>query len=183
MGYFSILMVSVGLAMDALAVAVCMGISAKNFSIRNCLMVGVYFGLFQAIMPLIGYFLGRGMKTFVFAVDHLVAFSLLVIIGANMIYEACCSNKKEFSQEFNFKSLLLPAFATSMDAFSVGITFAFFEVNLLLSILTIGVIAFCFSFMGVYIGGNIGNRNSNIAQIIGGLILIGMGIKILIEHL
>lgn len=183
MNYLEILVVSLGLAMDAFAVAVCKGISAKKVEFKNCLKVGFSFGLFQAFMPIFGFLLGKGFKNIVFAIDHYIVFCLLVIIGANMIYEAFCEKEKQYDAYFDFSSLLLPAFATSIDAFSVGITFALLKVHLFLSVVTIGVVAFVLSSFGVYLGGHLSHRSHKKAKVIGGSILILLGIKILLENI
>lgn len=182
MGYIGILIISISLAMDAFAVAVCKGINCKSIDKNKCLLVGVMFGLFQALMPLIGYSVGAGLRRFVFAIDHYIVFAFLVIIGVNMIYESICGNAEYSSSEISIKSLIVPAIATSIDAFSIGIMFAFMKVNLMLSVLTIGIVAFVLSALGVYIGSSFGKRFEKRAKFIGGFILIIMGIKTLIEH-
>lgn len=183
MNYFEILVVSLGLAMDAFAVALCKGISAKNKIFKNCIKVGVYFGLFQAVMPILGFGIGKGFKNIVFAIDHYIVFCLLVIIGANMIYEAFCEQDKQYDAYFDFSSLLLPSLATSIDAFSVGITFALLKVHLLLAVVTIGIVTFVLSSFGVYLGGYLSQKSNKTAKVFGGCILIIMGIKILVENI
>ena len=182
MGYIGILMISFGLAMDAFAVAVCKGISSKNIDKKKCLLVGGMFGLFQAIMPLMGYYVGAGLRRFVFAIDHYIVFAFLVIIGVNMIYESLFGKEDNVSSEINVKSLIIPAIATSIDAFSIGIMFAFMKINLLFSVLTIGIVAFILSALGVSIGNNFGKRFERKAKFLGGVILVIMGVKSLIEH-
>lgn len=182
MSYLEILMISIGLAMDAFAVAVCKGINCKNVDRKKCFTVGLMFGLFQALMPFIGFYVGFGLSKLVFAIDHYIVFGFLVIIGVNMIYESFCGKEESFDDEINIKSLIIPAIATSIDAFSVGITFAFMKVNLWISILTIGVVAFILSTLGVRIGNNFGNKSEKKAKLFGGIILVVMGIKTLIKH-
>lgn len=182
MGYIEILMISIGLAMDAFAVAVCKGINCKVVDKKKILLVGFMFGIFQAIMPLIGYSVGAGLRRLIFAIDHYIVFIFLVVIGVNMIYESVCGREEYSGSDINVKSLIVPAIATSIDAFSVGIMFAFMKINLMLSVLTIGLVAFVLSAIGVYIGNSFGKRFEKKAKFLGGLILIIMGIKTLIEH-
>lgn len=182
MGYIRILMISIGLAMDAFAVAVCKGISCKEVDKKKFLLVGFMFGIFQAVMPLIGYYVGSGLRKLIFAIDHYIVFIFLVVIGVNMIYESICGREEYSDSDINVKSLIVPAIATSIDAFSVGIMFAFTKINLLLSVLTIGLVAFVLSTVGVYIGSSFGKRFERKAKLFGGLILIILGIENLIEH-
>lgn len=182
MDYIEILMISIGLAMDAFAVAVCKGISCKSINKKKCLLVGLMFGLFQAIMPLMGYSVGSGLRRLVFAIDHYIVFAFLVIIGVNMIYESICGKDEYSDSDISIKTLLVPAIATSIDAFSIGIMFAFVKINLIVSVLTIGIVAFILSTIGVYIGRGFGKRFEKRAKFIGGFILVIMGIKTLIEH-
>ena len=183
MNISKMVLISIGLAMDALAVSICKGLSMKDISIKNSMKVGIYFGGFQAIMPLIGFWLGDLFDEFLVSIDHWVVFVLLVIIGINMIFETITNNKESSDDRIDFKTMFIPALATSIDALAVGITFAFLKVNLLLAILLIGLITFIFSFMGVRMGNKVGKKFENKAKILGGLILIGLAIKILIEHL
>ncbi len=182
MNFIEILIVSIGLAMDAFAVAVCKGINCKEIDRKKCSLVGIFFGGFQALMPLIGFYIGAGLRSLVIAIDHYIVFGILVVIGANMVYECFCEKIDNFNSEINAKSLFLPAIATSIDALSVGITFAFLKVNIWLSILVIGVVTFILSYVGVLIGNNFGNKSERKAKLIGGIILIVMGIKVLFEH-
>ena len=182
MGYIEILMISIGLAMDAFAVAICKGISCKNIDKKKCLLVGLMFGLFQALMPMIGYFVGAGLRRLVSAIDHYIVFAFLLIIGVNMIYESFCGKGEYSNSDISIKSLIVPAIATSIDAFSIGIMFAFMKVNLLTAILTIGIVAFILSTIGVCIGNSFGKKFEKKAQLLGGIILVFMGIKTLIEH-
>lgn len=182
MGYIGILMISISLAMDAFAVAVCKGISCKDIDKKKCLLVGFMFGLFQAIMPMIGYYVGAGLRRFIFAIDHYIVFLFLVVIGVNMIYDSFCGKEENLNSDISIKYLIVPAIATSIDAFSIGIMFAFMKVNLFTSVLTIGIVAFVLSAIGVWIGSNFGKRFEKRAKFIGGVVLVIMGIKSLIEH-
>ena len=151
MGVVELLSIGVGLAMDAFAVAVGKGLSMKRLSLKNAGLVGFYFGFFQALMPVIGYFLGIGFKDYITSIDHWVAFILLGLIGANMIKEAF-GDEEDVDDDLSFKTMLILAIATSIDALAVGITFAFLQVNILYAALIIGVTTFVISVIGVKIG-------------------------------
>lgn len=182
MGVVELISIGVGLAMDAFAVAVGKGLSMKRLSLKNAGVIGFYFGFFQALMPIIGYFLGIGFKEYITSIDHWVAFILLGLIGANMIKEAF-GDEEEVDDDLSFKTMLILAIATSIDALAVGITFAFLHVNIGYAALIIGVTTFVISVLGVKIGHVFGLRYKSKAEIAGGLILIVMGCKILLEHL
>lgn len=182
MGVVELLSIGVGLAMDAFAVAVGKGLSMKRLSLKNAGLVGFYFGFFQALMPVIGYFLGIGFKDYITSIDHWVAFILLGLIGANMIKEAF-GDEEDVDDDLSFKTMLILAIATSIDALAVGITFAFLQVNILYAALIIGVTTFVISVIGVKIGHVFGLKYKRKAEIAGGIILIAMGCKILLEHL
>ena len=182
MGVVELLSIGVGLAMDAFAVAVGKGLSMKRLSLKNAGLVGFYFGFFQALMPVIGYFLGIGFKDYITSIDHWVAFILLGLIGANMIKEAF-GDEEDVNDDLSFKTMLILAIATSIDALAVGITFAFLQVNILYAALIIGVTTFVISVIGVKIGHVFGLKYKSKAEIAGGIILISMGCKILLEHL
>lgn len=187
MGVFEIIIISIGLAMDAFAVSVCKGLAMKKLDFKKMIIIGLYFGGFQGIMPLVGYLLGTNFESFVTKVDHWIAFILLSIIGLNMIKEAIKSNGKceceSHDDSVAFKTMVVLAIATSIDALAVGITLAFLKANLLAVVLSIGLITFVLSMIGVWIGNKFGCKYEKRAQVTGGLILIIMGIKILIEHL
>ena len=183
MELFEIVFIGVGLSMDAFAVSVCKGLSMKKINWKNTIIIALYFGIFQALMPVIGYFLGSTFSTFVQKVDHWIAFILLAIIGGNMIKESTDDELEKRNDKVDFKTMILLAIATSIDALAVGITFAFFKVNLLLSISIIGVITFILSIIGVLIGNKFGDKLQNKAELTGGIILIIIGLKILLEHL
>ncbi|MCI8519708.1 MAG: manganese efflux pump [Clostridia bacterium] len=182
MEILGVLLIGIGLAMDAFAISICKGLSIKNLSIKKVLIISIYFGVFQAGMPVIGFLLGKGFENMVTAIDHWIAFTLLSLIGINMIREVFKQEEK-VDDDISFKTMVVLAIATSIDALAVGITFAFLKTNILLSILTIGAVTFIISALGVVIGHKFGDRFEKKAQILGGVILIGMGIKILIEHL
>lgn len=182
MGIFELLLLSIGLGMDAFAVAVCKGISMKKIIWKKAIIIGLYFGFFQAFMPVIGFALGTTFESFITNIDHWVAFALLTIIGSNMIKEAF-SQEESTNDDTSFKVMIILAIATSIDALTVGITFAFLEVNLLLAVSLIGIITFILSVIGTKIGNRFGIKYKNKAEIIGGIILILLGIKILLEHL
>lgn len=183
MGILEIILVSVGLAMDAFAVSVCKGLSIRKLDFKKIGIVGGYFGLFQGLMPMIGFFLGSLLGNIIVSIDHWVAFVLLGVIGFNMLKEAFSKDNDSCDDRVDFKAMFPLAVATSIDALAVGITLAFLEVNIWLSILIIGTITFILSCFGVKLGNIFGNKYEKKAQMIGGLILIFMGIKILIEHL
>lgn len=176
-------LISLGLAMDAFAVAICKGLSMKKMEIKKAITIALWFGIFQALMPAIGYFLGNTFKTFIDSIDNLIAFILLSFIGINMIKESFKKGEKSINNDTGFKSMFILAIATSIDALMVGVTFAFFDINILFAVLMIGIITFCLSFLGVKIGNKFGDKYEKRAQIIGGLILISLGIKNLLEYL
>ena len=176
--------ISVALSMDAFSVSICKGLATKRFSLKTAFLCGLWFGFFQALMPVIGYFLGTQFERLITQIDHWISFGLLSLIGINMIREALHGNDENDNDACTgFKTMLLLAIATSIDAFAVGVTFAFLNVNLWFSVLIIGITTFLFSFVGVKIGNIFGSRYSKISEIVGGVILIIMGTKILIEHL
>ena len=192
MDIISLLAISVALSMDAFSVSICKGLATRKFSFKTALLCGLWFGVFQALMPLIGYFLGAQFEHLIKAFDHWVAFGLLLLIGINMIREALSEEEStdngqqttaECTCNTGFKTMLMMAVATSIDALAVGVSFAFLSVNIWKSVLVIGVTTFLFSFVGVRIGNIFGSRYSKAAEITGGLILIGLGVKILLEHL
>ncbi len=178
----SLFIIAVGLSMDAFAVSICKGLSMPKMKWKNAIIAGLYFGGFQAIMPLIGYLLGVGFENKIKAVDHWIAFVLLAFIGANMIKESR-GETEELNDSFDVKTMLLLAIATSIDALAVGVSFAFLSVSIIPAILFIGLCTFTFSFFGIKIGNVFGSKYKAKAEFLGGVILILMGLKILIEHL
>lgn len=182
MGFFELFIIAVGLSMDAFAVAICKGLSLKKMSYKRAIIVGLFFGTFQAIMPLIGYLLGTQFKASITSIDHWIAFVLLSIIGINMIRESR-EGAEEINDSFNFRDLTILSLATSIDALAIGVTFAFLQVSILPAISVIGITTFLFSFIGVKIGNVFGTKFKSKAEFAGGVILIAMGLKILLEHL
>ena len=183
MEIIEILLISISLAMDAFAVSICKGVSMKKMNWKKAIIIGLYFGGFQMLMPIIGYMLGKGFENVVASIDHWIAFILLAGIGANMIKEAFSDESDKVNDNIDVKTMILLAIATSIDALAVGITFAFLKVNLILAISLIGIVAFTLSVIGTKIGNRFGDKYGNKACLVGGVILILMGIKILIEHL
>ncbi len=183
MGIFEIVLLGIGLAMDAFAVSICKGLSMKRMNWKNAIIIALYFGAFQAAMPIIGYILGTTFESFVTTIDHWIAFILLSFIGGNMIKESFDKEDNKKNDRVDFKTMIVLALATSIDALAVGITFAFFDVNLILAISIIGVITFIVSLLGVKVGNRFGDKYQNKAELMGGIILVLLGIKILLEHL
>jgi len=184
MTHIEILLLAIGLSMDAFSVSICKGLTTKRFSWRMALICGLWFGLFQALMPLVGYFLGSQFQQFIESVDHWIAFGLLALIGANMIREALSKKEEDTdSGALDFKTMFLLAIATSIDALAVGVSFACIQVNIWSSVLIIGLTTFLFSVLGVKIGNVFGSKYEKSAGIFGGIILILIGLKILLEHL
>ena len=183
MNLFSLFLIAVGLSMDAFAVSICKGLAMQKITIKKALIVGLWFGGFQALMPAIGYLLGSQFESYITNIDHWIAFVLLFIIGANMIKEALSKEEEPTSDSLAFKEMLLLALATSIDALAVGVTFAFLKVQIVPAVLFIGVITFTLSALGVKIGNIFGCRYKSKAELAGGIILILMGCKILLEHL
>ena len=185
MSFLELLLIAVGLSMDAFSVSVCKGLTTRKFSLRMALTCGLWFGFFQALMPIVGFFLGEQFEGFVDAYAHWIAFGLLILIGANMIREAVWGEKEEgeSSNSLDFKTMSLLAVATSLDALAVGVSFACIQVNIWLAVIIIGVTTFIFSVLGVKIGNVFGSKYEKSAGIFGGIILILIGLKILLEHL
>ena len=183
MGILEILLLGIGLAMDAFAVSICKGLSMKKMNWKNAIIIALYFGVFQALMPMIGYFLGTTFESLVTTFDHWIAFVLLSVIGGNMIKESFDKEEEKKNDNVDFKTMIVLALATSIDALAVGITFAFLDVNLLLAISIIGIVTFIISMLGVKVGNKFGDRYQNKAELVGGIILVVLGIKILLEHL
>jgi putative Mn2+ efflux pump MntP len=182
MKILELLMIAVGLSMDAFAVAVCKGLSMKKMNYRNAVITGCFFGGFQAVMPLLGYLLGTQLNNYITSIDHWIAFVLLLVIGINMIKESQ-SEYEEFGDSFSLKNMMVLSLATSIDALAIGVTFAFLQVNIIPAVTIIGITTFILSFIGVKIGNVFGARFKSKAELAGGIILIAMGIKILLEHL
>lgn len=183
MSLIEIIILSVGLAMDAFAVSICKGLSMKKMNWKNAIIIALYFGLFQALMPVLGYFLGSTFEHIVTQIDHWIAFILLGLIGGNMIKESFNSEEDKKNDSVDFKTMVVLAIATSIDALAVGITFAFLQVNILVAVALIGSITFAISLVGVKVGNKFGDKFQNKAEFAGGVILIILGLKILLEHL
>ncbi|MEG2731939.1 MAG: manganese efflux pump MntP family protein [Clostridium sp.] len=184
MSLIELFILAVALSMDAFAVSVCKGLSMPKLNKKHAIIIGLYFGIFQALMPLIGYFLGSHFSSAITSVDHWLAFILLFVIGINMIKESMTAiEEEELNASVNVKTMLILAVATSIDALAVGITFAFLQVQLLPAVSLIGIITFILSVIGVKVGNVFGTRYKSKAECLGGIVLILIGFKILIEHL
>ncbi len=183
MSLFTLFVTAVGLSMDAFAVSICKGLAMKKLSLKKAFIIGLWFGGFQALMPTVGYLLGTRFEQYVTAIDHWIAFVLLALIGANMIKEALSKEEDSANDSVDIKTMFLLAVATSIDALAVGVTYAFLQVQIVPAVTFIGVITFSLSIAGVKIGNVFGLRYKSKAEIAGGVILIVMGTKILLEHL
>jgi putative Mn2+ efflux pump MntP len=185
MGLLEIILIAIGLSMDAFAVSVSLGLSVKKLKWREMIIPGVYFGFFQALMPAIGYFVGIYFVTKIQNLDHWIAFVLLGFIGGKMIKDSLSkeNDKNMSAQSFRVINLLILALATSIDALAIGITFALFNVSIIRTVLIIGIITLVISMCGVKIGNIFGTRFKSKAELGGGLVLIIIGIKIVIEHM
>ena len=183
MGIIEIILLAIGLSMDAFAVAICKGLAMEKVSIKKVAIVGAWFGGFRALMTLFGFLLGVSFKDYIVAIDHWISFVLLGLIGFNMIKESLSKDEDEENSSLAFKLMLVLAVATSIDALAVGVTFAFLQVNVVLAVIIIGITTFILSSIGVKIGNVFGARYKSKAEFAGGLILILLGVKILLEHL
>ena len=183
MDLIELFLIAVGLSMDAFAVSVCKGLAMPKCTFKKAAIVGLWFGGFQALMPAIGYILGAQFQEAIASIDHWIAFVLLALIGGNMIPEALDNDEEEADASLDVKTMFLLAVATSIDALAIGITFAFLKVNIIPAVCFIGIVTFIISFAGVKIGNVFGARYKNKAEIVGGIILILLGLKILLEHL
>ena len=188
MGVLELVLLSIGLGMDAFAVSVCKGISMKKMNWKKAITIGLYFGGFQALMPVIGYYLGSAFESLITNIDHWIAFILLGIIGGKMIVESVKPDKeddevKEMDAPLDLKEMFVLAVATSIDALTVGITFAFLDYPIVEAITVIGITTFVISIGGVYVGNFFGNKYEKKAEFVGGLILVLLGVRILLTHL
>ena len=182
MGFLETIFIAIGLAMDAFAVSVCKGLSMFKMNWKKAFTIAIYFGIFQMVMPLLGFFLGIGFSEWIEAIDHWIAFVLLAFIGWKMIKESF-DKSENVDDKVDFKTMSMLAIATSIDALAIGITYAFLDVkNCMFSFSLIGIITFIISLMGVIIGNKFGTKYGNKAEMVGGLILIFIGTKILIQH-
>jgi putative Mn2+ efflux pump MntP len=185
MGIGELLLIAVGLSADAFAVSLCKGLCMKKLNFRHALIIALFFGVFQAAMPVIGWAAGIRFKSYIENFDHWVAFALLAFIGLKMLWEAFKKEEEttECEVRLNFRELLILAVATSIDALAVGFSFAILQVKIIFPVVTIGVTTFLLSFCGVYIGHRFGMKFKRIAEIAGSLVLILIGVKILLDHL
>lgn len=183
MGLWELFIIAVGLSMDAFAVSICKGLSVRRLELKHLLIAGLYFGGFQALMPALGYALGKQFQSLITSADHWIAFILLGLIGFNMIREARSGDEENLNDSFGLKTMLPLAVATSIDALAIGITFAFLKVQIVPAVSFIGVTTFILSAVGVKIGNVFGMKYKAKAEFFGGIVLILMGLKILLEHL
>lgn len=188
MGIIELFLIGVGLAMDAFAVSICKGLNMPKMNYRQASIIALFFGGFQAFMPFLGWSLGRNFESYIVSIDHWIAFILLTFIGGNMVKEALGDEDDEpecgtCHDKLDLKELFMLAIATSIDALAVGVTFAFLRVSIIPAITLIGVTTFVISFGGVYIGHHFGSKYEKKAELAGGIILICIGVKILLEHL
>ncbi len=183
MSLLTLFITAVGLSMDAFAVSVCKGLAMKKLELKKILTIGLWFGGFQALMPTVGYLLGSQFEQYVTAIDHWIAFVLLALIGISMIREALSKKEEEANDSTDIKTMFLLAVATSIDALAVGVTYAFLKVAIIPAVSFIGIVTFALSLAGVRIGNIFGIKYKSKAELAGGIILILMGTKILLEHL
>ena len=183
MSLMELFLIAVGLSMDAFAVSVCKGLSVRKATVKHALCVGLYFGGFQALMPLIGYLLGTQFESVITSVDHWIAFGLLAFIGGNMIREALSREEEKLDDSFSFRTMITLAVATSIDALAMGVTFAFLRVDIVPAVLLIGATTFVLSAVGLKVGNVFGAKYKARAELFGGVVLVLMGLKILLEHL
>ncbi|MEG1561599.1 MAG: manganese efflux pump MntP family protein [Raoultibacter sp.] len=202
MGFIEVFLIGIGLSMDAFAVAICKGLGMKRLNLRHAVVIALLFGIFQAVMPLIGFALGTQFEALISGFDHWIAFALLAAIGAKMLWDAfhsdgcgCADGACELgdpaaadaaaatTSKLDYKELLMLALATSIDALAVGITFAFLQVDIVFAVVVIGITTFVLSLAGVGLGHSFGARYEKPATIAGGIVLIAIGCKILLEHL
>ncbi len=183
MSPFEIIILSIGLGMDAFSVSVCKGLCMPKMDWKKAGIIGGYFGFFQALMPVIGYFLGIRFENYIKSFDHWIAFILLTFLGIKMIKDIYKKEETSSNDSIDIKTMLLLAIATSIDALTVGVTLAFLNVSIFTSAISIGIITFLLSMIGVKIGNIFGDKYEKSAQLVGGIILILIGTKILFEHL
>lgn len=186
MGIIELILIAAGLSMDAFAVSICKGLNMTKINYRHSLVIALFFGAFQALMPLLGWLLGTQLADYISAIDHWVAFFLLLFIGGKMLLDALKGGDEDAdcADVLNLRELFILAIATSIDALAVGITFALLpDTNIALSVALIGVITFALSFLGVVIGNKFGSKYEKKAELAGGIILVLIGVKILLEHL
>lgn len=184
MDILTMVLIAIGLAMDSLAVSITSGLAMRDLKISKALKIAIFFGLFQALMPVVGWLAGLSLTDLISGIDHWIAFALLSLIGCKMIYESIrLESREKVIDPMNVYLLLMLSIATSIDALAIGMTFAFLEVSIVTPIIIIGIVTFLLSFLGVFVGNKFGHLFEKKIGIAGGLILIGIGIRILIEHL
>lgn len=189
MGFIELALIAVGLSMDAFAVSVCKGLGMRKLKWKHALVIALFFGGFQGLMPVIGWALGTQFESYITSIDHWIAFVLLAFIGAKMLWDAfheddeCVECREEVDERLDIKELVMLAVATSIDALAVGITFAFLRVDIVSAACTIAVTTFVLSLIGVAAGNQFGSRFRKPATVAGGIVLIAIGLKILLEHL
>ncbi|MGN1403856.1 MAG: manganese efflux pump MntP family protein [Ruminococcus sp.] len=188
MGIIELLLTAVGLAMDAFAVSICKGLGMRKMRYGQAVVIGLYFGVFQGLMPLIGWLLGTSFSRYIQAFDHWIAFVLLALIGGKMLWDVFheedeAASAQKLDAKLDHRELFMLAIATSIDALAVGIAFACLDVEIWSSVSIIAIVTFVISFCGVWIGNRFGNRFEKKAGIAGGIVLIGIGVKILADHL
>lgn len=188
MGFIELLLTAVGLAMDAFAVSICKGLGMRKMRYGQAVVIGLYFGVFQALMPLIGWLLGTSFSRYIQAFDHWIAFVLLAFIGGKMLWDVFheedeAETAQKLDAKLDHRELFMLAIATSIDALAVGIAFACLDVEIWSSVSIIGIVTFVISFCGVWIGNRFGGRFEKKAGIAGGIVLMGIGVKILLDHL
>lgn len=196
MSLFELFLIALGLSMDAFAVAICKGLGMRKLDMRQALVIGLFFGGFQALMPTIGWFLGAQFASLVMPIDHWIAFILLAFIGGKMLFDAIKGDDESETGEvkdgegakgsapkLDLRELTMLAIATSIDALAVGITFAFLDVDIVLAASFIGVVTFVLSVIGVAVGNQFGSRWEKPSTIVGGVVLILIGVRILLEHI
>lgn len=181
--FFTVFLTGIGLSMDAFAVAICKGLKMQKLNYKQMGLIALFFGGFQALMPLIGWALGRSFKTYIEEFDHWIAFALLLFIGGKMAIESFKDEDEDCGCKFDIKELLILAIATSIDALAVGIAFALKDINIFFSITIIGIVTFLLALVGVFIGHKFGAVYKSKAELVGGIILILIGVKILLEDL
>jgi len=180
---FELFILALGLSMDAFAVSICKGLTVKKANMAHSVVAGIYFGGFQAMMPFLGYMLGIRFQSMIVSIDHWIAFILLSLIGINMLKSAKNNEEEQMDSSFAFRAMIPLAVATSIDALAVGVTFAFLNVDIVPAVILIGITTFIMSMIGIKIGSIFGAKYKSKAEFLGGIVLIIMGIKILLEHL
>ena len=181
MNCIEILLIGIGLGMDAMSVSICKGLSMQKMEWKKAIVIGLYFGFFQALMPFLGFTLGAKFHNLIDNLSHWIAFGMLEVIGGNMIIQSFKSDEEKIGDDIKFKEMIVLAIATSIDALAVGVTFAILEVNIIKTSIIIGITTFVMSVLGVKIGKGLSGKLKYNAEILGGIILITMGIKILIS--